>query len=276
MEIELESTNETTNPETASSGDAFLNVFGETSAPDPSPSEGQPQADQQAKPSPEEPSKDTKSSDAQDYTIRHKGEDKVLHLTPDELKNMLQKGYDYDEVRKQRDALKQDAGELDSLRRMRAFYASNNGMTPEELSEYVDSQTTEQGIRTQIEKDNPGLGEEYIAELVEARMGKYKAAQEERAEQEMAAELAAVKAEYPETDLDHLPSKVEAYVQSGKPLLEALRLNELQTLREKAAEQDKRIAALEKEKDNAFRSPGRVESKGAETAADEFISVWGV
>ena len=270
MDNENMSAVETTNHD--AQGDAFLSAFGwdeknpDTDAEQTAKAEDKPAEDAK----PEEAQKD----DGKDYPIRYKGKDEVLHLTDDQLTAMLQKGRDYDEVRKQRDDLSAKAADYDSLNRMADYFASNNGMGRKEYMEYIDSQTTEAGIRTRIAEEHPDLDEDVVGKLVELEVSKLTAAKEAAADEETANDIAALRAEYPDANINDLPSDVQADIENGMKPVEAMRMHELRELRKSKAELDTEIAALKKEKDNHFRSTGRAESKSSDAAADPFITAF--
>ena len=87
------------------------------------------------------------------------------------------------------------------------------------------------------------------------------------------AQLDELTAEYPDVkDIDSLPDDVKTAIANGAAPIEAMRLHELRELRASKAELTNRIAALEKEKDNHYRSTGPAESKTAGVAADPFLT----
>lgn len=268
-ETNISSATETTNPATAAE-DSFLAAFGfgNTSDSTNAHTADEPEADQQTDDKQEE--KPAPKDNGTDYPIRYKGKEETLHLTPDQLTAMLQKGRDYDEVRKQRDELSAQSKDYDTLSRMADYFASNNGMSREEYMEYFNSQTSEDGIRAKIDADYPDATDELKAELLESRMAKLAAAKETAHNEEIAADIAALHAEYPDANIDDLPSDVQADITNGLKPVEAMRLHELRELRKSKAELDTQIAALQKEKDNHFRSAGRAESKTSGAAADPF------
>lgn len=261
---------EATNPASAN-GDPFLQAFGFGETADSNPV-GNNEAIQDDHPE-DDVKPDTANTEdtGRDYTIRYKGKDETLHLTDEQLKDMLQKGRDYDEVRKQRDDLKGKSADYETLNRMADYFANNNGMTRQEYIEYFNAQTSEEGIRSQIEQDYPDASEELKAELLESRKAKMSAAKEAAIEEETAKDVAALKAEYPDADINALPADVAADIENGMKPVDAMRMHELRELRKAKAELDTQVAALKKEKDNAFRSAGRAESKAADIAADPFL-----
>lgn len=264
------SVNEATNPASAN-GDPFLAAFGFGETADSNPA-GNNEAIQDDHPEDDvKPDTAKKTDTGKDYTIRYKGKDETLHLTDEQLTNYLQKGRDYDEVRKQRDELTAKSKDFETLDRMADYFAANNGMSREEYIEYFNAQTSEDGIRSKIDEEYPDLSEELKQELFESRKAKMSAAKEAAIEEETAKDVAALKAEYPDADIQNLPADVQADIENGLKPVEAMRLHELRELRKAKAELDTQIAALKKEKDNAFRSAGRAESKAADIAADPFL-----
>lgn len=271
---------DTTNVESATvEQDDFLSVFGGGNAADTAAGQTETEADQPKEA--EKPEEDT----GRDYTIRYKGKDETLHLTDEQLTNYLQKGRDYDEVRKQRDELAAKSkdfetldrmADFETLNRMADYFASNNGMTRKEYIDYFNAQTSEDGIRAKIDEDYPDASEELKQELFESRKAKMSAAKEAALEEETAKDMAALYAEYPDApkDINEFPSDVQADIANGMKPVEAWRLHELRELRKTKQEIDTQIAALQKEKDNHYRSTGRAESKAPSVAADPFISVF--
>ena len=261
---------DTTNVESATvEQDDFLSVFGGNAA-DTAAGQTETEADQ-----PKETEK-PEEDNGKDYTIRYKGKDEVLHLTDDQLTAYLQKGRDYDEVRKQRDELSTKSADFETLNRMADYFASNNGMTRKEYIDYFNSQTSEDGIRAKIDEDYPDASDELKQELFESRKAKMSAAKEAALEEETAKDMTALYAEYPDApkDINEFPSDVQADIENGMKPVEAWRLHELRELRKTKQELDTQIAALQKEKDNHYRSTGRAESKAPSVAADPFISVF--
>lgn len=253
--------------------EAFANAFGVYPADNSTPAEpaDEPQADQpEAKA--EDKAKEQPKDDGKDYTIKYKGNEEVLHLNDDQLKAMLQKGRDYDEVRKQRDDLTAKSADLDTLNAMADYYARNNGISRKELLDMIAAQTSEDGIRAQIEADYPDISEEARTELIEARVAKLHAQKEAEHEAEAAKDIAALKAEYPDADIDNLPSEVQADIENGMKPLEAYRLHELKELRKAKAALDTEIDALKKEKDNRSHSLGRIDDNAGERGVDAFTT----
>lgn len=260
--------NEATNPAAApAETDAFLTSYLGDSAPgteDPKPAEAADQADAQQA---EETPKDTGT----DYTIKYKGKEEVLHLTPEQLIAMLQKGRAYDEVKQQRDDAQKGAKDIDALNRMADYLAANNGMTRAEYLEYIGSQASEDGIRARIAEEHPDLDPDIVDKLVELELSKVTAAKEAAEDEKAAADIAALTAEYPDAKIDDLPADVQADIENGMKPVEAMRMHELRELRKTKAELDTQIAALQKEKSNAFRSPGRADTRETGGAADPFL-----
>lgn len=258
----------TTSESATVTGDSFLRAFAGDGVPtyDEAAEQTATEADQPKETDKPEAPKDT----GKDYAIKYKGKDETLHLTDDQLTAMLQKGRDYDEVRKQRDELSSKSKDFDTLNRMADYFASNNGMSREEYIEYFNASTSEDGIKSQIDKDYPDLPDEAKTELFESRKAKMAAAKEAAVNEKAAKDMAALKAEYPDANIDDLPSDVQADIANGMKPVDAMRLHELRELRKQKAELDTQIDALKKEKDNRSRSIGRVESK-SDRGVDAFV-----
>lgn len=258
----------TTSESATVTGDSFLRAFAGDGVPtyDDAAEQTVTEADQPKEADKPEAPKDT----GKDYAIKYKGKDETLHLTDDQLTAMLQKGRDYDDVRKQRDELSSKSKDFDTLSRMADYFANNNGMSRQEYIEYFNAQTSEDGIRAKIDSDYPDASEEIKNELFESRKAKMAAAKEAAAEEETAKDMAALKAEYPDANIDDLPSDVQADIVNGLKPVEAMRLHELRELRKAKAALDTEIDALKKEKDNRSRAIGRVESK-SDRSVDAFV-----
>ena len=162
-----------------------------------------------------------------DYKIKYKGQEETLHLTDDQLIAMLQKGRDYDEVRKQRDELTTQSKDYDDLSRLADYIAANNGMPRSEYMKLFNEQTSEDGIRKQIDEDYPDASEELKAELFESRKAKADAAKEKEHDEAINADIAALRSEYPDADIDNLPADVKSDIENGMKPLDAYRLHEL-------------------------------------------------
>lgn len=205
-----------------------------------------------------------------DYKIKYKGQEETLHLTDDQLIAMLQKGRDYDEVRKQRDELTTQSKDYDDLSRLADYIAANNGMPRSEYMKLFNEQTSEDGIRKQIDEDYPDASEELKAELFESRKAKADAAKEKEHDEAINADIAALRSEYPDADIDNLPADVKSDIENGMKPLDAYRLHELKELRKAKADADATISALKKENDNRKRTLGRVETVDAPKGQSEF------
>lgn len=278
MEIENTTANvEATNPDTGNTGDAFLEAMGfgnaadSTNATDFTETEAdQPQAEEQTDATAEAGS-EKKDDNGRDYAIRYKGKEETLHLTDDQLTAMLQKGRDYDEVRKQRDELLSKSKNLDGLERMADYFAANNGLSRDELMEYITSQTSDDGILKEIEAAYPDAPEDVKKELLESRKAKLAAQKEAEADEAAQADIAALHAEYPDADISNLPSDVQADIENGMKPVEAMRMHELRELRKTKAELDKQIESLKKEKDNRSKAPGRLKDTAGDNGLDAFM-----
>ena len=143
------------------------------------------------------------------------------------------------------------------------------------VDEYIEFCSGQMGGSSEMDR----LTEEY-GELPEAASKEILAARQEAAakraaeadEAKIQADLDALKEEYPDADVNALPEDVTEAIEEGMSPLDAMRLHELRELRKTKAELDTKVAALQKEKDNHFRSAGRAESKTSGVAADPFVT----
>lgn len=225
------------------------------------------QADQ---PAPEAAPQDT----GRDYAIRYKGKDETLHLTEDEVIKELQKARDYADVRKERDELKAASGKTKEYEQIFAHFARENGMEPDEYFAYCKEQTEEPALLDAIKQAHPEISDETAKELL--TLQREKREREEAAKAEAAnmaaaqAEIDAVRAEYPDFDPDNLPDPVKRNIEGGMKPLDAMRLNDLIELRKKYAEQTNTLNALQKEKENRQKAPGRLNNSGSDEGISPF------
>lgn len=239
----------------AYAGDAQLYKDEDAASPEP-------EADQQKKT--EESGKPEEIK--KDYTIKYKGKEEVLHLSGEELTVMLQKGYNYDAVLKERDALK--GGE--NAQRILKAIAEENGMTVEEYIEAYDTATSEEAEIERIRSEYGDMPDAAAKEILAARNAERAKNAEAKAAAALNADIEAAKEEYPNFDINALDEEVEQLIEGGMKPLEAMRLHELHQLRAEKTRLNAKVAAYEKNQDNRSRSTGRAESKPS-VAADPFL-----
>lgn len=259
-----------TNPEPATvEGDSFLRAFGGDSSPviDEAPAPAEPEADQQKEAEAEAP----KQESEHEYTVKYKGKEQTVTRTDAQLIADIQKAMDYDAVKTERDNLRNASARLEDMKAVLAHHAKENDM---EFDDYLDFLKGEIGGADEIEGIRNEFGdipEAAAKELLAARKEAAQRRAEAESDAKIQAELDALKAEYPDADINALPDDVVAAIEEGMTPLEAMRLHELRELRSNMAARDAEIAALKKEKDNHFRSTGRAESKNPDAAASPFL-----
>lgn len=208
--------------------------------------------------------------DGKDYTIKYKGKEETLHLNGEQLIRELQKARDYDSVRSERDELKSGASNGQAALSVVEYFAQQNGMTTDEYIAYCNTQMSDQGEAERLTEEYGELPEAAMQEILAARREAAAKKAEAAKDAALQADIDALKAEYPDADIANLPEDVAAAIEGGMKPVEAYRLHELRELRASQAALNTEIAALKKEKDNHFRSPGRAESKSS-VAADLFL-----
>lgn len=225
--------------------------------------------EQETKPEPEP------VPESREYEVTYRGEKQTVKRTDAELVNDIQKSMDYDNVRKERDELKKNSGDIEEYRNIISMFAERNGMPFDEFFSEIRNEVSENGVIAEIEREYPGIPEAAAKELAKnklAERAKSRAAEQEKAEAErLTQDIAALKAEYPDADMDKLPDDVQKMIGRGIKPVDAMRVHEAKELRSKNAELNNKIAALEKEKDNRQRAPKRMDNHGSDEGSNPFL-----
>ena len=190
------------------------------------------------------------------FKVKYMGQE--MEMTADQLVVNAQKGMDYDRIRQERDALK-NAPELQILDQ----YAKENGMTRQQLVEYLRKQRDAQEVQAQVQR---GVPEEVAKQVMELRRKEAEREEKEAREQAANAErqrYAEFIREYPE--VRDFPAEVKAAIEGGDTPLNAYRAWENRQLKLK-------IAAMEQAKKNAGKAVGPVTGDAPPEASDEFLS----
>ena len=206
------------------------------------------------------------------FTLKNR--DQTRQVTREELVAMAQKGWDYDQVRQERDQLRQYRQETDPALELLKSYAARSGM---ELNAYLDFCRKQElmagGMTEQAAAEKLGM-EKQRAELDrrQAEIDAYRAQQDSIAERARAQaegrkkDIEAFFAAYPGVSPDSIPQEVWAAVRSGDRLTNAYTMYENRRL---TAE----LAAERQNKRNQAAAPGSL-GGGSVTEADEIDRLW--
>ena len=190
--------------------------------------------------------------------------DQTVRVPPEQLKELAQKGLDYERVRQERDSLKNSRE-----RQLMTKYAAVSGM---ELPAYLDYlESALEGAAVKRETD-AGMSEAQAKELLRLRQSEAerRAAQQAEAKQkEQNAQYVALLREYP--DVQELPPEVVHRIAEGETPLAAYRAYDLARTKaaleaEKAAQKAK--AAAQRNRETA---PGSAVGIGGKDKADKFL-----
>lgn len=270
MENAENATELTTNQPEATTDDPFLSALG-ISIAGQNDADGHDDADDQAASEADKPTKAAQKDDGEDYVIRYKGKEETLHRTRDEVIADLQKARDYDAVRAERDALRKSAAETGDDTRILEHIARENDMSLQQYRAYMKDATSDAAILNSIRDKYGEMSDAAAKAILEAEKAKLSAAETAKAEEAAGNEIKAALAEYPDMDINKLPSDVQADMADGMSLLEALRMHDLRECKKQIAEFKAQIDAHNKKQEIRFRNPGSAYSQGAAGGVDAFL-----
>ena len=215
------------------------------------------------------------------FTLKVLGEDKVV--TREEIVPLARKGMDYDRVKGQLEAARNDLRDYEQVKadlsklNERLQYldelAKEQGMTTDELIENTQVQVMHRKTGKDMEVCRGIVANERRARELQAQQAKTAEAADTKAKRD--ADIAEFMKAYPElaSDPKNVPNEVWDAVNKGESLLNAYRAYEVKALRAEL-EQQKAAAAEEKRKqENKSRSTGSQKTKGTKTA-DPFDAIW--
>jgi hypothetical protein len=215
------------------------------------------------------------------FTLKYMGEEKSV--TREEIVPLAEKGMNYDKVKGQLEAARNDLKEFEQVK---ADLSKRNEQLQylEELAKEQNMSLDELIENTQVQVMHRKTGKDM--EVCRGIVANERRARELQAQQAKTAEVADTKAKrdadiaefmkaYPElaSDPKNVPNEVWDAVNKGESLLNAYRAYEVKALRAEL-EQQKAAAAEEKRKqENKSRSTGSQKTKGTKTV-DPFDAIW--
>lgn len=215
------------------------------------------------------------------FTLKHM--DEVRTVSREEIVPLAQKGMDYDRIKGQLDAARNDLKDYEKVKadlsklNERLQYldelAKEQGMTTDELIESTQVQVMHHKTGKDIEVCRGIVANERRARELQAQQAAVTSARDQNAKRD--ADIAEFMKAYPElaSDPKNVPNEVWEAVNKGESLLNAYRAYEVKALRAEL-EQQKAAAAEEKRKqENKSRSTGSQKTKGTKTA-DPFDALW--
>lgn len=210
-----------------------------------------------------------------EYEVTYKGEKQKVKRTREQLVTDIQKSMDYDAVRKERDELKKSDSKRQEMETIFAHFAREDGMEPDEFFAMCKAQTEEPALLEAIKAAHPEISDATARELLKLQQEKREREEAEKAEAAATAaaqaDMDAVKAEFPDFDLDNIPEEVKKSIADGEKPVEAMRVYENKELRKKVAELTNTVNALQKEKNNRQRAPGRLNNYGPDEGVSPFV-----
>ena len=260
----------TTNQGAANNDDPFLSAFGLPGQPVQEVVEDN-DADEPSAEGADKPADSAKKDDGEDYVIRYKGKEETLHRTRDEVIADLQKARDYDSVRAERDELRKQAADIGNDTAILEHIARENDMTLAEYRALMKDATSDAALIKGLREKYGEMSDEAANALLEAERAKVRAAEEQKKDEAAANELKAALAEYPDMDINKLPSDVQADMGDGMSLIDALHLHELREARKTIAELKSQLDAQNKKTEIRNRTPGSAYSQGDAGGVDAFL-----
>lgn len=242
----------------------------------------QPEQQQEATPAPENPSEqpaadqqqtgDADPQPPQLYTLKNREE--TRQVTLEEMRAMAQQGWDYANVRQERDQLRQYREQNAAAVEFLARHAQSQGMTvpqyleqmqkQELMSRGMTQQQAEHQIQINRERAQVTAERRAIDAFNQARNDQQQAAQSKQAN--MKREVESFLKTYPNVKPAEIPKEVWAQVAKGTSLTNAFTMHENAQLKAQ-------LAAERQNKANQQRSPGRL--GGNQSAElDEMDRLW--
>ena len=193
------------------------------------------------------------------YTVSFLGEQRELPVS--ELITAAQKGLNYDHVKSEREALREQSGAYQNAYAVMEQMAQASGMTLDEYAAFCGKTLEENRLREQLDR---GVPEDVAKRLLELEQNESRRAGEEQQRQQQEAQraqYAELLREYP--DLKELPDEVAASIAGGERPLAAYRAYELRQLKSE-------LSALKKAEENKRKSTGSLQGDAPEVV-DDFL-----
>ncbi|MBR6654361.1 MAG: hypothetical protein IKL27_06490 [Oscillospiraceae bacterium] len=215
------------------------------------------------------------------FTLKYMGEEKSV--TREEIVDLAEKGMNYDKVKGQLEAARNDLKDYEKVRadlskrneqlQYLEEIAKDQNMSLDELIENTQVQVMQKRTGKDVEVCRGIVANERRARELQAQQASVTAVKDQNAKRD--ADIAEFMKAYPElaSDPKNVPDEVWEAVNKGESLLNAYRAYEVKALRAEL-EQQKAAAAEEKRKqENKSRSTGSQKTKGTKTV-DPFDAIW--
>ena len=231
-------------------------VGGETSAQDAGEEQGEPVKEEG------EEAEDKTSPQSESFTLRHL-DDPPVTVDRVGVVRLAQQGLDYERVRTERDQLRTYREQADPALNVLKAFAEKSGMSLEEYVDYCRIQTIMEGgvdehtakAQVEVEKQKVQMdAQQRAGQEARQRQEAQRRRQQERA-QAQRKDMEAFLAAYPEVKAVDVPREVWEKVAAGESLVSAFSMYQNQQLKA-------RIAAMEKNRENAGKAPGSMKSQG--------------
>ena len=237
---------------------------------EPEQKQEDPKADQPGEPSTQEPEL---------FTLKNRDEQR--QVTREELIAMAQKGWDYDQVRQERDQLRQYREQNGQAVELLEGIARKNGM---DLRGYLNEVQKRELMQTGMSEAEAGRElqmrqrEEQVrkgqAELEAARQKEADAQNQAREkESRIRNDISGFLKAYPGVKPADIPKEVWDRVNGGETLVAAYARHEAAQLKAKAEQLEAEVAALKQNQSNAQRTPGSLGGNSG-TELDEIDRLW--
>ena len=216
------------------------------------------EAETEAEPEPED------EAGSQRFNLTFLGEDREVSL--EEMRELAQKGLNYDHVKEERDNLRTKTANLDELESYSAFLkelADNGGMSVDEL---MDS-TRARLLVQKAESEGRDLSEDEALRQVKESKKQPAPAPEKTREERQTEAINRFIAMYPDVKSSDIPQSVWDEAEKIGDILAPYQKYEAQKLRDE-------IAQLKQNQKNRERSTGSRRTVGATTPKDAFDEGW--
>lgn len=199
-------------------------------------------------------------------TIKIKYDHNQVEVTPEQLHEYAQKGMNYDRVKEELEALRQERQQNIQYQQVISQFAADAGMTPTEYLSALERQREERRVYEETQK---GVPEEVARRLITLESKENQRQQQEQAfrrQQAQRQQYVQLAKEYP--GLKEFPQEVIRMINEGIPPLHAYRTYENSQLKQK-------LAVYEKNQENRRKTPGSAMGEVPGEDQDEFMSGFG-
>ena len=215
------------------------------------------------------------------FTLKYMGEEKSV--TREEIVDLAEKGMNYDKVKGQLEAARNDLRDYERVRadlskrneqlQFLEEIAKDQNMSLDELIENTQVQVMQKRTGKDVEVCRGIVANERRARELQAQQAAVTSAKDQNAKRD--ADIAEFMKAYPElaSDPKNVPQEVWDAVNRGESLLSAYRAYEVKTLRAELEKQKAAAAEEKRKQENKSRSTGSQKTKGTKTV-DPFDAIW--